>query len=513
MRYDSDREYWEKWFPAQWISESFPGQFRNWFYAILAMSTVMENRAPFELMFGYRLMKDEHGEEMHKSKGNSIEFNEAAEREGADAMRWLYAAHNPEQDLWFGYAKIHEARRQFLVLWNVLRFYLTYSRIDGFDPAAVDLPVAERPALDRWISSRLGQLVERAWASYEGYSVHLFMREVLAFIDALSRWYLRRSRRRIWKSTDDADKKAAYKTLFECLHTVTRLLAPVVPFVTEKMYQELVRPLDPAAPVSVHLNDFPARDAFAVDPELLAAMDAVLALVEVGHAARNNARIKVRQPLAELRIEAADPQVAWRVEPLLAMVEDELNVKRIVFAPVSELAELEVRLDGKVAGPKYKRLLNPVKEALEALDPAAVAKAVRGGNPVALRVAGETIEIPPAELQVERRAAEGWAIAESPDFLVALSTELTEELEREGRIRDLVRLIQNLRKEIGLEVDDRIRVAYAAQPDLAADIEHFADYVSTEILALELVAGEGGMAGAHSLALGEQAIEISIEKA
>jgi isoleucyl-tRNA synthetase len=233
----------------------------------------------------------------------------------------------------------------------------------------------------------------------------------------------------------------------------------------------------------------------------------------VGHAARNNARIKVRQPLAELRIEAADPQVAWRVEPLLAMVEDELNVKRIVFAPVSELAELEVRLDGKVAGPKYKRLLNPVKEALEALDPAAVAKAVRGGNPVALRVAGETIEIPPAELQVERRAAEGWAIAESPDFLVALSTELTEELEREGRIRDLVRLIQNLRKEIGLEVDDRIRVAYAAQPDLAADIEHFADYVSTEILALELVAGEGGMAGAHSLALGEQAIEISIEKA
>ena len=513
MRYDSDREYWEKWFPAQWISESFPGQFRNWFYAILAMSTVMENRAPFELMFGYRLMKDEHGEEMHKSKGNSIEFNEAAGREGADAMRWLYAAHNPEQDLWFGYAKIHEARRQFLVLWNVLRFYLTYSRIDGFDPAAVDLPVAERPALDRWISSRLGQLVERAWASYEGYSVHLFMREVLAFIDALSRWYLRRSRRRIWKSTDDADKKAAYKTLFECLHTVTRLLAPVVPFVTEKMYQELVRPLDPAAPVSVHLNDFPARDAFAVDPELLAAMDAVLALVEVGHAARNNARIKVRQPLAELRIEAADPQVAWRVEPLLAMVEDELNVKRIVFAPVSELAELEVRLDGKVAGPKYKRLLNPVKEALEALDPAAVAKAVRGGNPVALRVAGETIEIPPAELQVERRAAEGWAIAESPDFLVALSTELTEELEREGRIRDLVRLIQNLRKEIGLEVDDRIRVAYAAQPDLAADIEHFADYVSTEILALELVAGEGGMAGAHSLALGEQAIEISIEKA
>jgi isoleucyl-tRNA synthetase len=516
LRYNTDREYWEKWFPAQWISESFPGQFRNWFYAILAMSTVMEKRAPFELMFGYKLMKDEHGEEMHKSKGNSIEFNEAAEREGADAMRWLYASHNPDQDLWFGYGKIHDARRQFLVLWNVLQFYLTYSRIDGFDPAAVDLAVEERPALDRWILSRLGQLVNRAWKSYEGYSVHLFMREVLSFIDALSRWYLRRSRRRIWKSTDDADKNAAYKTLFECLETVTRLLAPAVPFVTEKMYQELVRSIDPGAPASVHLTDFPARDAFAVDDELLAAMEGVLALVEVGHAARNNARIKVRQPLAEMRAQAGDPAVAGRIRPLLGIIEEELNVKRVVFVEsVAELFTLEIRLDGKIAGPKYKRLLNPVKAALAALEPAAVERAKRGGQPVAVTVEGETIEIPPEEIQIERSAADGWAIAEGSDLLVALSTEISEELEREGRVRDLVRWIQNLRKEIGLDVDDRIRLTYRAPESLAADITAFEEYISVEVLAVEMSRTEEegpSVAESHAFELNGQTVEILIEK-
>jgi len=264
----------------------------------------------------------------------------------------------------------------------------------------------------------------------------------------------------------------------------------------------------------VHLNDFPAREAYAVDAELLAAMEAVLALVEVGHAARNNARIKVRQPLSELRIEAADPQAAHRVEPLLGMVEDELNVKRVTFAPVGEISQLEVRLDGKVAGPKYKRRVNAVKEALAAQDPAAVAKAVRSGQPVVLVVEGETIEVPAEEIQMERSAPEGWAIAESPDFLVALSTELTEELEREGRVRDLVRLIQNLRKEIGLEVDDRIRLTYAAPDALAADVAAFEEYISVEVLAIEIRRGEDAGAGAgHAFELGGEVVRVWLERA
>ena len=298
MRYGSDRAYWEKWFPADWISESFPGQFRNWFYAILAMSTVMEGRPPFRLMFGYRLMKDEKGEEMHKSKGNAVEFNQAAEQEGADAMRWLYASHNPEHDLWFGYGKIRDARRQFLVLWNIYEFFLTYAEVDCFDPRLSRLPLPERTDLDRWILYRLERLVERAHQSYRRYSVHVFMRDVNEFVDALSRWYLRRSRRRFWRGGEDAGKMAAYQTLWECLVTVVKLLAPVIPFATEAMYQKLVRAYDESAPVSVHLCNFPSPSGEVVDERLLAGMDAVRTLAEQGRrrAAKPGSRCASRSP-------------------------------------------------------------------------------------------------------------------------------------------------------------------------------------------------------------------------
>ncbi len=512
MHYRTDPAYWEKWFPADWVSESHPGQFRNWFYSILAMSTVMENRPPFKLLFGYRLMKDEHGEEMHKTKGNAIEFNEAAEKVGADPMRWLYAAHNPDYDLWFGYHKIRDAWRDFLVLWNVYQFYVTYARIDRFDPARADIPLAERSELDRWILSRLGKLVASAWDNYSGYSVHLFMREVSTLIDALSRWWLRRSRRRIWKSEDDADKSAAYRTLWDCLVTTVELLAPVVPFVTEKMYQELVREGQPEAEVSVHLRTFPARDAFAVDEELLAAMEAVRSLVEVGHAARNTAGIKVRQPVRELRVQTADSGLAGRIEPHLAVALEELNVKDIaVVASAEDVVQRTVRLDGKVAGPKYKRLLAPLKAALAAADAAGIERRVAAGEPVTLEADGQRVEVPPEEILIEKTAVDGWAIAENRDFLVALATELDDELRREGRVRDLVRGIQNLRKEIGLHVADRIRVTYAAPDDLAADIAAHRGYITAEILATDLERADGADLP-HQLAVDQRRVALGIEK-
>ncbi|MDX1500995.1 MAG: isoleucine--tRNA ligase [Thermoanaerobaculia bacterium] len=515
LRYRTDRAYWEKWFPADWISESFPGQFRNWFYAILAMSTVMENRPPFKLMFGYKLMKDEHGEEMHKSKGNSIEFNEAAESEGADAMRWLYASHNPEHDLRFGYQRIHDARRELLVLWNVYSFFLTYARIDGYDPTAGEAaPPSRRSDLDRWILSRLGQLVASAHRNYSGYSVHLFMRDVLDFIDGLSRWYLRRSRRRFWKSDDDADKAAAHATLWEVLTNLAKLLAPVIPFTTEKMHQELVRAHDETAPLSVHHCDFPRAEDHPVDEDLLAEMDAVLALVETGHAARNNAGIKVRQPLTELRVETADAELARRVAPHEAVVLDELNVKKLAFGGgEGPLYTRTAYLDRKIGGPKYKRLFNPLREALAEADPAEVERKVAAGEPVTLRAGGETVEVPAEEITVEKTPAEGWAIAEGYGLLAALATEIPPALEREGRARDLVRKIQSLRKEIDLQIEDRIHVRWSAPEEVAAILEEFGDYISQEVLALTLEPADNAGEGAHRVKLAGDTIELTIRRA
>jgi isoleucyl-tRNA synthetase len=513
MRYNTDREYWEKWFPADWISESFPGQFRNWFYAILAMSTVMENRPPFKLMFGYRLMKDEKGEEMHKSKGNAIEFNEAAEKEGADAMRWLYASHNPEYDLRFGYHKIRDARREFLVLWNVYDFFLTYARIDEFNPLASQVPYEDRSELDLWILSRLQRLIESAHLNYSRYSVHLFMRDVVRFIDALSRWYLRRSRRRFWKSESDSDKQAAYQTLWECLVTVTKVLAPVIPFITEAMYQQLVRSYDSNAPVSVHLCDFPRTGAFTIDEQLLKSMDFILELVEQGHAARNKARLKVRQPLREMRVIAGDKDLPNRMQRFLPLITDELNIKQVSFNTSAErLYTLTARLDAKVGKPKYGRLFAPLEDALSQKSAAVVEAQLKRGEEVALQVADQVLNVPAEEIVIEKTAEHGWEISEGDGFLVAICTQLDDNLIREGLIRDLVRHIQNLRKEIGLDVADRIRIAYFASDEVAAAMTAYNDYLAGETLALEIGRSISPLGSSHSVKLGGESIELIINK-
>ena len=514
MHYNTDRKYWEKWFPADWISESFPGQFRNWFYAILAMSTVMENRSPFKLMFGYRLMKDEKGEEMHKSKGNAIEFNEAAEREGADAMRWLYASHNPEYDLRFGYHKIHDGRREFLVLWNVYEFFLTYARIDKFDPATPSIPYLDRSELDRWILSRLQNLIESAHRNYSGYSVHLLMRDVVRFIDGLSRWYLRRSRRRFWKSEDDSDKLAAYQTLWECLVTTVKLLAPIIPFTTEAMYQELVRGYDSAAPVSVHLCDFPQQGALAIDEQLLRGMDAVLDLVELGHSVRNKAKLKVRQPLREIRVVAAEDGLPDQMRPFIPLVTDELNVKQLSFVEsATALYSLSARLDAKTGRPKYGRLFAAAQAALSEKPAAEVEAALKRRANVELQVEGQIIIPSPEEIVIEKTPVAGWEISEGNGFLVALCTQLDTELIREGLVRDLVRQIQNLRKEIGLDVADRIRIAYFASEELAEAISAHSEYLAGETLAVEVRRSDSELSSAHVVKLGTEIVQLCITRA
>jgi isoleucyl-tRNA synthetase len=516
MRYNTDRAYWDRWFPANWISESFPGQFRNWFYAILAMSTVMERRAPFQLMFGYRLMKDEKGQEMHKSKGNAIEFNEAAEKEGADAMRWLYAGHNPDYDLWFGYHKIHEARRQFLTIWNVFEFFLTYARIDRFDPAAPQVPYESRGELDRWILCRLNRLIEAGHKNYAGYSVHLLMREANAFIDALSRWYLRRSRRRFWKSRNDDDKLAAYQTLWECLVTTAKILAPVIPFAAEKMYQELVRFYDAAAPLSVHHCDFPQPNGAAAvnDSRLLHIMDSVLELVEQGHAARNKAGQKVRQPLAAMRVEVAEKGLPEQMASFLPLILDELNIKKADFvASAADLYALTAHLDAKTGKPKFGRHYAALQQALGELPAGEIAAQVRQNAVLNLQVQGETVHLQPEDIVIEKIPQQPWVIAEGNGFLVAISTDLDAGLIREGLVRDLVRHIQNLRKEIGLDVADRIRIAYVAGDELAAAVKAHSEYLAGETLALEIERRKEPSGAAHQIKLGSENIHLVITKA
>jgi isoleucyl-tRNA synthetase len=514
MRYNSDRAYWEKWFPADWISESFPGQFRNWFYAILAMSTVMENRPPFKLMFGYRLMKDEKGEEMHKSKGNAIEFNEAAEKEGADAMRWLYASHNPDHELRFGYHKINDARKQFLTLWNVYEFFLTYARIDKFNSATPAVPVDSRTELDRWILCRLQKLIQSAHLNYQRYSVHLLMREVVSFIDALSRWYLRRSRRRFWKSKNDGDKLAAHQTLWECLITAAKVLAPIIPFSTEEMYQQLVRSSVVTAPISVHLCDFPQANEALVDAQLLYSMDSIFALVEQGHAARNLAGIKVRQPLAEMRVVVSEKGLDQRMKPFLPLVLDELNIKAVNFTDsVSGLYDVSVRLDAKKGKPKYGKLFASLQEALMSLPVAFVESSLTAGKALTLRVENQEIELLSDEVIVEKMPTGGWALSEGNGMLVVVDTRLNAELVREGFVRDLVRHIQKLRKEMGLDVTDRIRIEYVSSDEIAAAVSAHAEYISSEALATDVERMDSAASSYQSLRLGSQEVKIGLTRA
>jgi isoleucyl-tRNA synthetase len=329
--YLDNRDYWREWFPFDFITESFPGQFRNWFYAILAMSTVLEKQAPLRTVLGYAMMKGEDGREMHKSWGNAIEFNEAADRMGADVMRWAFVGHDPARNFNFGWNTGREATRKLLTLWNVYSFLVTYANIDDLNPAELDLPRDRLAPLDRWVLSRLNGLVRLAHGRLDDYDLPAVHRAVEEFIDDLSTWYVRRNRRRYWKSASDEDKNAAYQTLYSCLATLVRLLAPMMPFLAEDIYQNLVRRADATAEESVHLCSFPEANESLIDPELEREVSLVRAAVSLGHAAREQARLKVRQPLLAVIIRPADPADQAIFLRHADVLREELNVRDILF--------------------------------------------------------------------------------------------------------------------------------------------------------------------------------------
>jgi isoleucyl-tRNA synthetase len=518
LHYRENPDYWEEWFPADFITESFPGQFRNWFYSLLAQSTVLTGRAPFKNVLGFATLLAEDGRAMHKSWGNAIEFNEAADSMGADVMRWLYLSHKPEQNLLFGYTHGDETRRRFLIpLWNVYAFFISYAQLDEWTPddsvGTVHSPETANTQLDQWIVERLDETTVAVNAHLEKYAADRATEAIEAFLDDLSNWYVRRSRRRFWKSEADQDKAAAYATLYHVLVELTKLLAPFVPFTTEAMYQNLVRSLDAEAPMSVHHCFYP--EAEALDRRLLDKMRLAITTAGLGRSARSSADIKLRQPLAKARVNVATQQERDDLLELAEVLKEEINVKELqVVSEVGELVNYKLLPNNRVLGPRYGKRFPKVRAALAELDAAEAARKLQAGELLALAVEGEAVTLSGDDVLVQTEARGGLAVASDKGVTVAVDTELTPALAQEGYARDLVRTINNMRKEAGLDIADRIHLAYEAEGDVADALQNFADYIQEETLALSLTADS--MANPlyqETVAIDNQEVVLALQKA
>jgi len=457
-----DNAYWERWFPADWVSE-MREQIRLWFYSQLFMSVVLTGGAPFRRVLGYEKMLDENGREMHGSWGNMIDADDAFERMGADVMRWQFAAQPPDRNLLFGYGPAGEVKRKLLTFWHSVKFFVDYANIGGFRPSWAALePTGELTPLDRWLVERTHALVADAEAGYERWLSPDVMREFESYLDDLSNWYIRRSRRRFW-----ADDEAALRTLWYALVQTLRVLSPILPFVTDHLWRTLV--LD--GPESVHLAAWP--DVEDADTALLDEIAEVRRVVELGRQARSTSGIKLRQPLRRLVIEGAS------LDGHSDEVADELRVKSVELGTV-EAVELRVKPNLPVLGPKLGKELATVREALQRgefeLD--------AGGR---VHVAGHVLES--GEVLVERGGREGWAVASADGVTVALDLGLDDELLLEGAAYELIHLVNSLRKERGFELTDRITLTLPEENRELAD--RHGEWIAREVLATEIrVAGD-----------------------
>jgi isoleucyl-tRNA synthetase len=510
LKYFEDRAYWEKWFPAELVLE-MREQVRLWFYAMMFTAVTLEGRAPYRTVFSYEKVFDEKGKPMHKSAGNAIELAEAVEKMGADVMRWLYCAFNPNNNLRFGYQIADDIRRRLITLWNVYGFFVTYASLDGFDPAEarVEETLGQSPnPLDRWILSDLHRTLELFTRGLEEFDVASSLRAADSFLEALSTWYLRRSRRRFWKSTADDDKRFAYRTLFHVLVTFSEMLAPVVPFLAEEIYRNLTGSLRKSAPAgdepprggaaraggphagptwpeSVHLRPYPRVRSELVDDELNKRMERVLSSVSLGRAAREKVQIKVRQPLGRAWILALDGTTPDLDDDLRAQVGQELNIKQVlVGGDTNALVTRELKLNFPVLGARLGAEMKTVSKA--AKDGAWVLN-----DDGTIEIAGHTLEAGEFDLQYAGRA--GRTAAGDRNLLVVIDTAITEELLREGYAREVIRAVQDLRKQAGYNVEDRIMVLYeTADERIRAVIAAFGKYIAEETLARELREGGEG---------------------
>jgi isoleucyl-tRNA synthetase len=521
VKYNTDREYWKQWIPADLVLECFPGQFRNWFYSMLAMSTMMENIPPFKTLVGHALVRDENGEEMHKSRGNAIWFDDAADTIGVEVMRWIFCTHEMTTNLNFGYKSARLIRGKFFnTLWNSYAFFVNYARLMDFKAPETFSDLTRRPDFDRWILSELQVLIDKCRKSFEDYNIRTAARAVEEFLEILSNWYIRNNRRRFWRSELDEDTTFAYETLYEVLYTVIRLLAPVLPMLCEEMYQNMIRAADPGQPESIHLTDYPETKKDYIDKQLDEDMDNIIKINTVALSAREKSKIKTRQPLAKLIISPDNPLEVRALTRFADLIKTELNVKEIEILAVKTPCptELRVRPSKKSLGRKYKSIGSLIAEKIEAKIDSI--KAELETNPdhwkLEINVAGEDFLITRTDLLVEETEPGNLSVVRFNEGWVAFDTLLTEELLLEGFMRDFLRQMQVLRKDIGLEIEDRIHITYKTGSARAIKMmENYKDFICSELLCLQLKADPSlvPLSPGHVLKIYGEEIHVTIQKA
>ena len=482
-----NQETFENRFPADFICEAID-QTRGWFYSLLAISALLTGHSSYSNVLCLGHILDHEGRKMSKRLGNVVDPWTILDKQGADALRWyLFTVSSPWFPRRFGPENVDEVIRKFiLTLWNTYSFYTLYANVDDFDPAEHDVPIAERSLMDRWILGDLHILIKKVTAELDAYDAFAAGRAIADFVDELSNWYVRRSRRRFWKSEADADKIAAYLTLNECLVTLSELLAPFTPFMAEELYQNLVGERSSDAPESVHLVDWPAADQALIDEDLSFRMATARQVVNLGRAARNSAQIKTRQPI-EVAVVASGLRQRAAVESLASVVAEELNVKDIEFVEsASELVSYVIKPNYRTLGPKFGKNMPAVAAAVAGLPADETGDRVGSGRSVMVTVEGREYEFTPEDFVVEAHEREGFRVERDGGIAVAMSTRLSPELLSEGLARELVHHVQNTRKAADFQIDDRIHLWVSGPAEIAEMLAVHGEWVAKETLAVAL---------------------------
>ena len=483
-----NKETFEKQFPAQFISEAVD-QTRGWFYSLLAISTLLFNKAPYENVIVLGLVQDENGQKMSKSKGNAVDPFDALQTYGADAIRWyFYTSSAPWLPSRFAGKTVVEGQRKFMgTLWNTYAFFVLYANIDNFDATKYSLEYEKLAVMDKWLLSRLESTVKAVDDNLANYRIPEAAKALQSFVDDMSNWYVRRSRERFWAKGMEQDKINAYMTLYTALVTVAKAAAPMIPFMTEDIYQNLVKSIDASAPESIHLCDFPEVHENWIDPKMEEDMADLLEIVVMGRAARNTANIKNRQPIGTMYVKSEFQLSEFYKE----IIEDELNVKEVVFKDdIADFISYSFKPQMRTVGPKYGKLLNKIKTTLSELDGNKAMAELKSTGELKLDIDGQEIVLLEEDLLIDMAQMEGYVSESDHTITVVLDTNLTPELIEEGFVRELVSKIQTMRKEAGFEVMDKIRV-YAKDNDKIVDImKNHGDEIKSEVLAEDIVTGE-----------------------
>jgi isoleucyl-tRNA synthetase len=481
-----NKELFEKEFPAQFISEAVD-QTRGWFYSLHAESTLLFNKPAYKNVIVLGLVLDGDGNKMSKSKGNAVEPMGALEKFGADAIRWyFYINSSPWLPNKFHDKAVTEYSRRFMgTLWNTYAFWVLYANIDKFDPTKYELDYEKLSVMDKWLLSRMNTMVKTTDNNLENYRIPEAAKALESFVDDMSNWYVRRSRERFWAKGMEQDKINAYMTLYTALVTLSKAAAPMIPFMTEEIYQNLVRTVDAGAPESIHLCDFPEVNEAWIDEKLEASMDEVMHIVVLGRAARNASAIKNRQPLAKMYVKADFVLDSFYTE----IVTDELNVKALEFAEDLKV-EYSIKPQLKTVGPKFGKLVGGIRQALGALDGAAAVAELNANGVIAIDVNGEKVELAREDLLIETAQTEGFVTQADQGVTVMLDTELTPELVEEGFVAELISKIQTMRKEAGFEVMDRIKVYAQDNEKIASVLTANKEKIAGIVLADDIVIGE-----------------------